>query len=65
MVKYQQQYGCLLNTQKKGLKVCLQWKVHLAYPASLKALNLKKHSKIKNPNWQEATSLLFTSVAKI
>ena len=23
----------------KGLKVCLQWKVHLAYPASLRALH--------------------------
>ena len=29
---------------KKGLKACLQWKVHLAYPASLQALhsNTKK-----------------------
>ena len=40
IVKYQQQYGRLLNTQKKGLKVCLWWKVHLAYPASLQALHL-------------------------
>ena len=45
--------------------------MHLAYPASLQALhsdNQKwliqiQHKKIKNPNWQEAFSWLFTSVA--
>ena len=26
-------------TAKKGLKACLQWKVHLAYPASLQVLH--------------------------
>ena len=46
--------------------------MHLAYPASLQALhsnnyktdNANKHDRIKNPNWQEATSWLFTSVAE-
>ena len=43
-----------------------------AYPASLQALHSNawkqiiqiEHNRIKNPNWQEATSRLFTSVAK-
>ena len=55
---------------KKGLKACLHWKVYLAYPASLQALHSNpqkqifpiQHNKIKNPNWQEATRWLFTSV---
>ena len=50
--------------KKKGLKACLLWKVHLAYPASLQARHSNtwkqiiqmQHDKIKNPNWQEATS---------
>ena len=44
----------------------------LAYPASLQALHSNtwkqiiqiEHNRIKNPNWQEVTSWLFTSVAK-
>ena len=31
-------YLSILSKESKGLKVCLQWKVHLAYPASLQAL---------------------------
>ena len=50
-----------------SLKACLWWKVHLAYPASLQALHSNtykqiiqiQHNRIKNPNWQEATSWLF------
>ena len=46
--------------------------MHLAYPANLQALhsNTKKqiiqieHNRIKNPNWKEAISWLFTSVAE-
>ena len=46
--------------------------MHLAYPASLRALhsNTQKqiiqiqHNRIKKPNRQEATSWLFTSVAE-
>ena len=46
--------------------------MHLAYPASLQVLlsNTYKeiiqirHNMIKNPNWQEATIWLFTSVAE-
>ena len=46
--------------------------MHLAYPASLQALHSNtwkqiiqiEHNRIKNPNWQEATSWLFTSVAE-
>jgi len=46
--------------------------VYFTYPASLGALlsnnykqiNHVEHNRIKNPNWQEATSGLFTSVAK-
>ena len=46
--------------------------MHLAYPPCLHALhsNTQKqiiqveHKRIKNPNWQEATSWLFNSVAK-
>ena len=30
----------LFLKKKKGLKACLWWKVHLAYPASLRALHL-------------------------
>ena len=53
-------------------KASLQWKVHLVYPASLQTLhaNTQKQiiriqcNRIKNPNWQEATSWLFTSVAE-
>ena len=49
-----------------------KWKVHLAYPASLQALHSntwkqimpQQHNRINNPNWQEATSWLFASVAK-
>ena len=49
----------------KGLNACLWWKVHLAYPASLQALHSNtiiqiQHNRIKNPNWQKATSWLFT-----
>ena len=44
----------------------------LAYPASLQALHSNtwkqiiqiEHNRIKNPNWQEVTSCLFTSVAE-
>ena len=32
--------------------------MHLAYPIQI------QHNKIKNPNWQEATGWLFTSVAE-
>ena len=60
------------NLFKKGLKACVHWKLHLAYPASLQARPLKtlkqilqmQHNRIKNPNWQVATSWLFTRVAK-
>ena len=48
-----------------------QWKVHLAYSTCLQALQANtykkiiqiKHNRIKNSNWKEATSSLFTSVA--
>ena len=50
------------------LKACL----YVAYPASLQALHLNtlkqiiqiQHKRIKDPNWQEATSGLLTIVAK-
>ena len=56
----------------KNKKACLQWKVHLAYPASLLAFHSTtwkqiiqiQHNRIKNPNWQGATSWLFTSMAE-
>ena len=46
--------------------------MYLAYPASFHALhsNTQKqiiqiqHNRIKNPNWQRATTWLFTSIAK-
>ena len=57
--------------KKEALKACLQWKVHLAYPASLQALHSItqkqiqiQHNRISNPNRQEATSQLFTSVTE-
>ena len=58
--------------KKEALKACLQWKVHLAYPASLQALHSItqkqiiqiQHNRVKNPNCQEAASWLFTSVTE-
>ena len=58
----------VIKKKKKRLKACLQWKLHLACPANLQALhsNIQKqiiqiqHNRIKNPNWQKATSWLFT-----
>ena len=54
-----------------GLGACLQWNLYLAYPASLQALHSDnsgikeiEHNRIKNRNWQEGTSSLFTSVAE-
>lgn len=46
----------------------LTW-LSIAYSASIHALhseinNSNNHNMIKNPNWEEATSWLFTSVAK-
>ena len=41
--------GSKLLRLKKGLKVCLEWKVHLAYPASLQALN-SNNSETNNAN---------------
>ena len=61
------------NEDRKRFKVCLQWKVNLAYPASFQALHANnekqiniqiEHNKINNPNWQEATSWPSTSVAE-
>ena len=50
----------------KRLNICLQWKVHLAYPASSRQLHSNnqkqiiqiqiQHNRIKNFNGQEATS---------
>ena len=65
-------YSPIQPVLKKGIKACLQWKVHLAYPASLQALHSNswkqiiqiQHNRIKNPKWQEATSWLIISVAK-
>ena len=65
-------YLSILSRKSKGLKVCLQWKVHLAYPARLQALQSDtqkqiiqtQHNRVKNPNSQKATSQLFTSAAE-
>ena len=71
--------GCIIlqpweekNEDRKRFKVCLEWKVNLAYPASFQALHANEkqiniqieHNKINNPNWQEATSWPSTSVAE-
>ena len=60
---------CKIFLIKKGLFIV---EVHLVYPSSLQALysNTQKqiiqiqHNRIKKPNWQKATSQLFTSVAE-
>ena len=58
--------------KKEGLRTSLQWKVHLTYPASLQALYTNtwkqiiqiQYNRVKNPNWQKATSWLCTSVVE-
>ena len=52
--------------KSKGLRVCSQWKVQLAYPARLQALQSNtykqiiqiQHNRVKKTNWPEATSWL-------
>ena len=48
----------------KGLKACLKWKVHLVIQLVYRHNTQILKNRIKNSNWQVATSWLFTSVAK-